>query len=244
MKLAAAHVELLSCQGIEQQQAETVDIGFRGDLIAVKADLFRRNIVVLAGKAGADNGLIAQLGGTGDAEIDDLGPRHIAQRNDNIIGRHIAMNNSALMSRLEARGDAPHQLHQRLERQRTVHQNIRQRTTIDEFHRQIWPLQRWLDRKKEVAHDGVVRQMMKRRRLPAEQRQCRLVFRHIRQKHLDCHGGAGLNFVTLVDFAHATGADHLIDFVNAIQARAGCHAAIRRTERLFRMHCRHTPDHL
>jgi len=32
---------------------------------------------------------------------------------------------------------------------------------------------------------------------------------------LDRHGGAGLNFVAFVDFAHAAGADHLIDFVNA-----------------------------
>ncbi len=122
------------------------------------------------------------------------------------------MNDAALVSRLKARGDAPHQLQQRLEGQRTVGQHVRQRPAIDEFHGEIRPLQGRLDRKKEVANDGLVRQMMKRRRLAAEQRQRGLVFGHLRQKHLDRHGGAGLNLVAFVDFAHAAGADHLDRF--------------------------------
>ena len=43
---------------MEQQQAEAVDIGFRGDLMAIEADLLRRDIIVLAGEAGADDGLV------------------------------------------------------------------------------------------------------------------------------------------------------------------------------------------
>ena len=109
--------------------------------LAVKADLFRRDVIVLAGETRADDGLVAQLGRTGDAEIDDLGPRHVAKRDDDVVGRHVAMNDAALVSRLQAGRDAPHQLEQRLERQRPLLQNIRERAAVDEFHGEIRPLQ-------------------------------------------------------------------------------------------------------
>ena len=95
--------------GVEQHQAETVDVGLGGDVAAVQADLFRRDVIVLAGEAGADDGRVADLGRAGDAEIDDLGARDVAQRNDDVVGRHVAMNDAALMRGLQARGDAPHQ---------------------------------------------------------------------------------------------------------------------------------------
>ena len=146
------------------------------------------------------------------------------------------------MRRLQARGDAPHQFHQRLEGQRAVRQDVRQRLAIDELHGQIGPLQRGFDRKNEVAHDGVVQQMMQRRGFPAEQGERGLVFRHFRQKHLDGDDGSGLNFVTSVDLAHSTGADHLIDLVDAVEARARRDAAIGGTERLLKIHDGCAPD--
>ena len=61
LKLAPAHVELLSGQGVEQHQSKTVDIGLRGDVAAEKADLFRRHIVMLAGKAATDDCRVSDL---------------------------------------------------------------------------------------------------------------------------------------------------------------------------------------
>src|SRR5512142_1067441 len=80
--------------------------------------------------------------------------------------------------------------------------------------------------------------MMERRRFPAEQGQRGLVFGHVRQKHLDRHGSAGLDLVALVDFAHAPGADHLVYFVDTVKPRTGRYAAIGWTERIFGIHDR------
>jgi hypothetical protein len=140
------------------------------------------------------------------------------------------------MGGLQAGGDAPHQLEQRLERQRTFFQNIRQRPAFDELHGEVGPLQRRLNRENVIADDGLVQQMVERRRLFPEQRQSGRVFRHLRQQHLDCHGGAGLDFVAFVDLAHATGADHALDFVNSVETRTGGNAAIMRAEWQYGVH--------
>ena len=46
---------------------------------------------------------------------------------------------------------------------------------------------------------------------------CRLVFSHLRKQHFDGDRGARLYFMRLVDFAHAAGADHLVNFINPLR---------------------------
>src|SRR3984957_733895 len=82
-----------------------------------------------------------------------------------------------------------------------------------------------------------MRQVMQRRRFPAEQRKCGLILGHVRQQHLDRDGSTGLDFVRLIDLAHAAGADHFVYFIDPVEARARRHAAITRREWIVGAHC-------
>ena len=106
-----------------------------------------------------------------------------------------------------------------------VLQDRRERAAVDEFHRQIGPLQHRLDREDVVAHDRFVLQVVQRRRLLAEQRERRLVLGELGQHQLDRDRVAGLDRVALVDLAHAAGADQLVDLVDAVEPRARRYAA-------------------
>ena len=64
---------------------------------------------MLAGKAATNDRRVSDLGRSGDAEIDDLGASNVALRNNNIVGRDVAMNDTALMGRVQTGSNPPHE---------------------------------------------------------------------------------------------------------------------------------------
>ena len=71
-----------------------------------------------------------------------------------------------------------------------------------------------------IAHDRVVREVVEDGGFLAEERERRLVLRHLRADHLDGERVAGLDVVALVDLSHAAGADRRVDLEDAVQPRA------------------------
>ena len=60
------------------------------------------NVIVFAGEAAADQRLAADIGGAGDAEVDDLRPFYLAARQDDVVRRQVAMHRARLMRGVEA----------------------------------------------------------------------------------------------------------------------------------------------
>ncbi len=85
--MITAHVEGALTKRLGKDEAEAVDVGLQRHLGAEEAELLRRNIVVFAGKAAADDGaFVVEPGRARDAEVDDFGARHISTRDDDIVG--------------------------------------------------------------------------------------------------------------------------------------------------------------
>ena len=138
----AAHVERTPGERLRQHEPQAVDVGFCGDIAAEKAELFGRDVVVLAGKAAADHGGFAELRRSRDAEIDDLGARDVAAGTMMLSGetsRWMMPRSCAACRPVASRCiSRPH----RLEGERPSSCRIAdKRTAVDELHRQIGPLQ-------------------------------------------------------------------------------------------------------
>ena len=116
--LAAAHVDRLAGQRFDQHEPETVDVGLGLHVAAEQPELLGRHVVVLAGKAAADDRPVAQLRRARDAEVDDLGARHVAARDHDVVGRDVAVDDAALVRRMQPGGDALEQRTHRLVGQR------------------------------------------------------------------------------------------------------------------------------
>ncbi len=104
---------------------------------------------------------------------------------NDIVGRYVAMNDSALMGRLQARSDAAGQLQELVIFQRSFLEDVREGSAVDEFHRQVRTPQDRFNREYEIPDDGVVHQIMKSRRLLAKQGDSCVIRGHARQQHLD-----------------------------------------------------------
>ncbi len=216
--MAAAHIDRPVAQGFRQHEAETVNIGPWRHVAAEESELFGRDIIIFAGEAAADDGaVVAEARRTGDAEVDDLGAAHVARRNDNIVGRHVAVDDAALMRRVQAGSNALHEPVDRLERQRPAAQHRRKALPVDKFHREIGAVENRIDREDVIAHDRFVIEIMERRGFLAEQSQSRFGLGHIGADQFDGDDVACLNRVALVDFAHAARGDGLVDLVDAVQ---------------------------
>ena len=188
-RLAAAHVDRPAGEGFDQDQSETVDVGLRPHVAAEQAELLGRDIVVLAGKPAADDGVIAELRGTRDAEVDDLGARDIAARDHDVVGRYVAVDDAALVRHMQAGGDPLEQRSHRLVGERLAPDDFGERLPFDEFHREIGAAQRRLDREDVVSNDRLVLQIVQRRGFAAEQRERGIVSGEVGQQHLDRRPG-------------------------------------------------------
>ncbi len=165
---------------------------------------------------------------TRDSEIDDLGAPNVAARQNDIVRRNVAVDDAETVRRFERAADALAQDLDIGERQRSRGEPLGQRRTVDEFHREIGALQIGVDGKNEIAHDRFVLEIVKDRGLAPEQLENVGTARKLRSNHLDRDRIAGLDIEALVDLSHTALGDELFDLIDAIQARAGSHAAARR----------------
>ena len=218
--LGAAHVDGAPGQGLRQHQREGIHVRAAGDLAAIQAELLRRDVVVLAREAGADDRAFAKDAGAGDAEIDDLGAGGIAARQDDVVGRDVAMDDAEPVRGMQAGSDALAQDVGFLDAEWPLLDALGEWLAVDEFHRQIGRLAHRIDRKDVVADDGLVIEVVQRRRLAPEQGEHGVVAGHVGADHLDRHGVAGLDRAALVDLAHAADGDQALDLVDAVELRA------------------------
>ena len=98
-----AHIELSAkadCRRREHQP-QAVNVGPDVDLSAEQPDLLGRGIGVLAGEIAANDRQAGRIGRFGDAEIDNLRAVDIAFGEQNILRRHVPVNNVHLVRRRE-----------------------------------------------------------------------------------------------------------------------------------------------
>ena len=138
------------------------------------------------------------------------------------------MDDAEPMGGVERPGDARFQDQNFRKRKSAACQLARQRNAVDEFHREIGPLNVGIDGKDVVANDRFVLQRVQRGGLAPEQRHGVRVSGHLGPQHLDRDGIVGLDVEALVDLAHPAFADQPLDFVDAVQANAGAQRSSRR----------------
>ena len=128
-----AHVDILALRDGEDDQAEAVDVGPRPDLAAEIAELLGRDIVQLAGEAVADDRRRARVEILGDAEIDDLGLVDVVVLEQDIVGRHVAVDGAEPVGGGKARGEPPEQAGQLLGRALDLAEHVAEIDALDEF---------------------------------------------------------------------------------------------------------------
>ncbi len=116
----------------EDDEAEAVDVGPRPDLAAEIAELFGRDIVELAGEAVADDRRRARVEILGDAEIDDLRLVDVVVGEDDVVGRHVAVDGAELVRRAEPRGQPPKQPGQLLGRAIDLAERVAEVGAVDD----------------------------------------------------------------------------------------------------------------
>ena len=225
--MAAAHVDRLSRYALREHQAKTVDVGFRRHVAAEEPKLLRRNIVELAGKAGADDGPVIVFGRARDAEIDDLRETEVAAGDQHVVRREIAVNDAMPVRGIQSARQALLQIAYGVKRQRALLEQVGKRFAIDELHREIVPPGAGIQRKYVIANDGVVVNVVQRRCFLAEEGERHRVVGKIRPHHLDGHHVAGFDGAAAVDFSHAPRGDVRLDFKYAVQPGAGGQAPAR-----------------
>ena len=227
-QLGAVHIEWAAARRLGEHEAEAVNVRLEGDVAVRHAELFRRDIVVLARESAADDRPLAHAQRAGDAEVDDLGLAHVAVRQDDVVRRHIPMDDPQPVRRVESVGDPSLQDPDFGERQRPGRQAFGQRRTVDEFHRKVRPQDVGIDRNNEITDNRFVHQIVQYGGLAPEQLEHLRIVRELGEDHLDRHEVVGLNIESAINFAHASLGDQLLDFINAVEPRSRPDASGRR----------------
>jgi hypothetical protein len=113
------------------------------------------------------------------------------------------MNDAVPVSRIEAGRDAPLQQPHIVVGERPALDQLGQRLTIDELHREIVPPDSGIARKNETSDHYVMLDLVERGGFFAKQRERGFVVYKVGAHHLDGDRQSGFDRVALVDFAHA-----------------------------------------
>ena len=104
--LAAAHVERPAAQRLGENEAETVDVGFRPTTPPASPSCSGETYLYFPAKPSP---MIVPSPGPhrpGDAEVDEFRLTDVAIGQDHVVGRHVAVNDAELMRGFERAGDA------------------------------------------------------------------------------------------------------------------------------------------
>ena len=128
-----AHVEAAAARGGDEDEAEAVEIGPWPDQRRVARELFGRGIGQLAGERRPQR---IESAVARDAEVDDRRAVRIAARQDDVVGREVAVDHPLLVRGGEPVGQPHRQPPQPLGLQRAVAQHLAQRRPLNELDHQ------------------------------------------------------------------------------------------------------------